>query len=410
MNKFLVLYSDTFLWYSNEEGVLYNCKSAQLQHFELTSTLLRYCKLINDFNNMYAISILPDDEKDPVFCEWLNKIVELEFGMIKEQYPNQKKPFNFPPILNLRCEIEEKCMNDSLYRASSIANNFHEITFLLGGEILPDNEIGYFKQTYYPISTHICLEANDIFSLLNSSNINYLQQINLICNNLYGYHNIITLVEKLCTYNKPLVLFFKGRKSKLLENLVDCLKSNLCSLKMYFTDIESFQSINTLFNNKNIDYQWIFIIKDENDYKIAEDVIGQYNIINYKLVPVLQNDLNEMTFFRNNVFITFFELSNTKLSKQNIFCNQVINSNYWGKLFVTPERKVYANLNSKALGTINDDLMCLIRTEMKDDMSDWKCTREKVVPCNDCIYRFLCPPPSNYEFILNRFNLCTIKE
>ena len=32
----------------------------------------------------------------------------------------------------------------------------------------------------------------------------------------------------------------------------------------------------------------------------------------------------------------------------------------------------------------------------------------KVAPCNKCIYNFLCPPPSNYNFILKCNNLCTI--
>lgn len=56
-----------------------------------------------------------------------------------------KKPFSLPPILNLRHELEERRMDDFYYRPINIANNFHEVTFLLGGERMSEEETGYYK-------------------------------------------------------------------------------------------------------------------------------------------------------------------------------------------------------------------------------------------------------------------------
>ena len=38
----------------------------------------------------------------------------------------------------------------------------------------------------------------------------------------------------------------------------------------------------------------------------------------------------------------------------------------------------------------------------------WKLTRRKVMPCKKCVYCDICPPISNYEKAIGKYNLCKI--
>jgi hypothetical protein len=42
------------------------------------------------------------------------------------------------------------------------------------------------------------------------------------------------------------------------------------------------------------------------------------------------------------------------------------------------------------------------------EVRSWLKTRMEVSPCKDCYYRLLCPPITNYENYLNKFNFCKI--
>lgn len=405
MDKYLILYSDTFLWYDETYGVLYNCKYASFLKFDLTSLLLKYCIQLNCFDNMYTVKIDPEDEKDTDFSNWLNQITTYQIGEIKETN-NNEKIFSFPPILNLQNEIEERRMNDENYRSTNIANNFHEVTFFLGGENLTDEEEAYSKQILYPISTTLSLSVDDICSFLDNNNIEYLRQINIVCNKVYPEFE--NLFNNLVQYGIPLTYYFLGNKVDFIEKLSGYSSLDKISLGIYFYDIESFKEIEAFLSDKKVDYQWLFLLHEENELDKVEEIINLYHITCYKLLPVLTNSLSNLSFFENNVFTSLDDLSQLTLSKQNIFCNQTINSNNWGQLFITPDKCVYANLNGTPIGTINENILHLIRKEMTNDSSFWKCTREKVSPCKKCIYRNLCPPPSNYEFFSRKFNLCTI--
>jgi len=53
-----------------------------------------------------------------------------------------------------------------------------------------------------------------------------------------------------------------------------------------------------------------------------------------------------------------------------------------------------------------DTFYQLISNELVHNYA-WKRTRTKS-PCKMCVYQFLCPPPSNYEYALKCNNLCHV--
>lgn len=74
-----------------------------------------------------------------------------------------------------------------------------------------------------------------------------------------------------------------------------------------------------------------------------------------------------------------------------------------------PNGDVYANLNHPTLGNINmHSIHEIVDKEIKEGLS-WFRIRNQA-PCNECIYQWLCPSPSNYEISIGKPNLCHVKQ
>ena len=97
-----------------------------------------------------------------------------------------------------------------------------------------------------------------------------------------------------------------------------------------------------------------------------------------------------------------------ELSKNEIFIRQAININDFGQLTVMPDGKVYANVNTPSLGTVDDSPYSIVYKEFTNGQS-WFRLRTQA-PCENCIYQWLCPSPSNYETVIGQPNLCHLEE
>lgn len=97
------------------------------------------------------------------------------------------------------------------------------------------------------------------------------------------------------------------------------------------------------------------------------------------------------------------------IGKWDIFANSVLNKINFGQLFILPNNKVYSNINERSLGSLSQNsIQELIYKEMTQ-RNNWMKIRNKK-PCSNCIYQYLCPPPSKYESMIGKMNLCHIKE
>jgi pseudo-rSAM protein len=74
---------------------------------------------------------------------------------------------------------------------------------------------------------------------------------------------------------------------------------------------------------------------------------------------------------------------------------------------IFPNKKVFTDVNSQSIGSIEKEIIPLIKKNLKSN-SPWFRTRNKLDVCKDCAYCFLCPSPSNYETVIGKPNLCHI--
>ena len=81
----------------------------------------------------------------------------------------------------------------------------------------------------------------------------------------------------------------------------------------------------------------------------------------------------------------------------------------FGKINIMPNGDVYANVNHPVLGNIYSHSIHEIILKEVEEGQSWLRVRNQA-PCNDCVYQWLCPPPSDYEILIGRPNLCHVKQ
>lgn len=135
-------------------------------------------------------------------------------------------------------------------------------------------------------------------------------------------------------------------------------------------------------------------------------LIEQYQIEKYHLNPVYTGD--NIEFFKEYVFLSKEDILSTSLSMRDLFIRQAMNKHDFGKINVMPNGDVYANINQPMLGNIyTHSIYEIVRKELNEGQS-WLRVRNQL-PCNTCIYQWLCPSPSDYEIEIGRSNLCSVK-
>lgn len=156
----------------------------------------------------------------------------------------------------------------------------------------------------------------------------------------------------------------------------------------------------------SLSVEYIFEVSSNMDCIQAEKVVDSYNLMNYQLKPVYTG--NNIDFFKENVFLVESDIISTHLSIKEIFIRQSVNAYDFGKLTIMLNGDVYANTNHPLLGNIyKNSIYEIVQEEMQNGKS-WFRVREQQ-PCSSCIYRKLCPSPSDYEIQIGRYNLCHIK-
>ena len=150
-----------------------------------------------------------------------------------------------------------------------------------------------------------------------------------------------------------------------------------------------------------------FLLENGRQYELAKSLICDYNIERYQFT-VNYNEKN-LSFFEKHVYSFEKDILKYPIGKWDIFANSVLNKINFGQLFILPNNKVYSNINERSLGSLSQNsIQELIYKEMTQ-RNNWMKIRNKK-PCSNCIYQYLCPPPSKYESMIGKMNLCHIKE
>ena len=112
-------------------------------------------------------------------------------------------------------------------------------------------------------------------------------------------------------------------------------------------------------------------------------------------------------FFEENIYLTYNDFKRINLTISQILFNKKFNSYNYGIIYMFPDGTIKSGFSTIPLGNISEGLENILWKEMKRKDGWMKIRNEK--PCCNCVYQYICPPPSNYESIIGKPNLCTIK-
>jgi pseudo-rSAM protein len=222
--------------------------------------------------------------------------------------------------------------------------------------------------------------------------------------NLFLYPFWGNLVLELQKYSFEICFYFDYRLFlNQLENVIQLIDLGY-NINILIGDIEYLGKV--IFPVSMTNTKFIFSVECIDDFFRISEFIERNNLTNAQIVPYY-NEMNEY-FFKSHVYLTEEDILSSELSTKNIFTNKVMNYNYFGKLILFHDKRIYANINKKPIGNINDSIKNIVLNEIKNG-GIWRETRETVEPCKGCLFKYLCPPPSNYELAIGKPNLCHVK-
>lgn len=403
------LESYAFIWYNDQEGIIYNSLNHKNFNFKNRGIIKDIIIGLNDIKNMYCIEVFSKDFDNTEFKEFVSKSVEINVGFIVNTTEKAKKPISLVPRLKLLRDFDHPDKSSMLEK--DVRNYLTEVSFYLNGEcnINCCYCSTYFKQTEFCTKSKNELSIECIDSFLSKISNSNLRKINILGGNIWEFKDINLLIEKLNKFpiKKEFFSHYLNFPLNNYSSRIDILdkKDNSINLLLNFPLQPQIKEIIKRCNEFNLKVAWTIVVASTSDFNCAVQISKRFNFKEYKIKPVFTG-CNEK-FFQNYVFLSKNDILSSNVSRRQIFSREVINAYDFGKLIVFSDGKILANINNDPIGNINSNLNELLFNELKNGIS-WRRTRLKNKPCNNCIYRLLCPSPSNYELILEKSNLCTI--
>ncbi|MDR2065999.1 MAG: hypothetical protein LBP85_09890 [Prevotellaceae bacterium] len=257
---------------------------------------------------------------------------------------------------------------------------------------------------YYPFIDNACSLSSeiDIYNYMgkiynNIKEYSNVSTLNIICYNDTNYAEINSFINR--NHSSYNVFIHCDILQFLNKNVVFNKKHTYC----LYCNTDLGKNIESVKNYDNIIF--CFYVKNSEEIEKIQAISEQLSITT-KIIPAYDNNIN---FFEKYIFTDRDDIIEQNLSVDDILVNEILNTNFFGRIYVNKfgfittgsNKSTYLNISEHS---IND----FILKEMQFNESIWFLLRKNIEPCKNCAYCNLCPPISEYEILLNRFNLCNI--
>ena len=227
-------------------------------------------------------------------------------------------------------------------------------------------------------------------------------------NNLWEHSSFKDIVNSVKEKKHNIIFCSDYQKIKEEQYVLSLFISNKFILRIlvdFPVNMEKFNSLFKFFKNKMDRFEFIFFVKNVDDYKQVENILTEKDINKYTITPLYTQ--NNLDFFQQNIYMNEEDIVSVTVSMREIFMHQALNTNDFGKITIMPNGDVFANTHFPSIGNIlTDTIQEILYNEMNKGQS-WLRIRNQA-PCNECIYQWLCPSPSDYELDIGKPNLCHV--
>ena len=405
-------YLESYVFIDTNERMtfIYNTISKKSEEFKNNAILEDLIRELMKDENMYCISVNDDMLNDSIVRNFVNRIIDTFSGDLVSKDNIIKKPLIFFPKVSLQKGIRFLQNNDFRSKAM-IMKSLTEINFQLTGKC--DSQCkdcdGYYKQTLFCHKNNNQLNKEEIITFMKQLNHALITKISLTGGNIFLYPYLEDIISYLNENNFRIELVINiNHIENIINNMINL--SQISYLKILVNSIMDFEKIKLIYNDDlqtkdNLSIEWIILISDEDEYDDIVSIIEKNKISNYRILPFYNT--KNIDFFKNNIFLSKDDILSSIDDKKTIFTKKQINIFDFGKLFISSKGYVYSNYNLTPIGTISTEVSKLLLKELQGTKS-WRRTRYNMKICSECIYKIICPSPSNYEFIFGRPDLCKL--
>lgn len=397
--KTLIINNDTFIWRNNQNGIIYNSSNFKSFLFDNIGLVKSVCDQLDKLECLYTINLNKSHENDEYFQNWVDRLLNIEAARIIQVDQEEHKEVSFKPILKIHNDITSIKANESYH---DIVECLSEITIHLSGSCISKENQLYYKQFLYTVDTDGTLDYNKLATFLSYIPSNNKLIFNLI-GDVFNYCMINDLLPLLVQKSSIINIYFT-------EDFFDPNKvtNKILGYLVNFHIVRNAKNYMNLRNkiapNQVSICKFILLIEDLPDVNAYDEILFFEDIVDVR--PIFSSNMKD--FFKENIYLNKFDLDNIKSTKREIFANQVINTNFFGKIEILPDGSIWDNLNFDRIGYINDNFWHIMKTIFSEDRAWFYCRKQS--PCSHCIYQWLCPPPSNYELVIGKPNLCTLDQ
>lgn len=409
MKKYwLLLESYVFVWKDTDKILFYNTLSGKDLMVDSNCLVNQLVNNLLSETNHYCIELTENDINEPDISSLIHLLRNMYMADLYEQSLCPQKPLVITPSVSMNEDFErtlENSNNIELF-GQKILMNLQTVSIQITGKCYSDCSCcnSLYRQRTWCTKGEGELPFQKLCGILKQVEQSHIPNVNLLGGNIFEYSCWPELVSALksCSFKKVLYLNVDSIDDNSVLNKVNIDSSFLIRfcINPDFKEEKIRHSLN--FSVENSEY--VFAVTSLEDFEYANRIIDKYDL-KASIFPYYTS--NNLSFFEEYVFSNLEDVRSLHRTKKEIFANQKINSNYFGHLFISFTGNVYSNVNFLPIGTVEDKLSKLVFTEMKEGKV-WHQTRTNLSVCKDCLYRYLCPSPSNYEFVIGKPNLCHI--
>jgi pseudo-rSAM protein len=388
----------------NGQALLYNTGNGgfiETGSKEIVSLL----QSLHEKQNLGAIYFKGEKLAVAPYRDFVAEFCEKNMGGLVEAA--QEKPIQLMPVLNLQRDVEKLQKDRDRFVGENVLHYLLELNVYINSTCTAQCSLctTCFRQSLCCTAAgneHHHLSKPALQNILTQIHYAPVGKLNILGGNIFEYAYYKELETLLQPFKEHTHLWAHYVNAGDAKNLLPGFKYDIPVT--FPVEEKKFADCFNRLKNEQSNYH--FFITGEDDYKQMEQLLARHPVANYTLHPVYTN-ANRL-FFEEQVYLTKDDIFSKPLSFREIFAHQKLNTNFFGSLTVMANGKVYANVNSPALGAVETDtILDLINKEMNDNTA-WRKIRDDA-PCNTCLYHYLCPSPSNYEKIIGRPNLCSIQ-
>lgn len=380
----------SFIFEGEFETIIYNTINSAYIRVSNKGILNRVIADLHKVENGYTAALCESDLRDEDVRIFVDNIRNSFSGDLIQYIDEHLRPFIFKPtlrVIDIKLLAESRKKGDKIEFGTEVLQNLNEVSLIFPCTM----EVAVLTSEYY-------------FNLLRQLEAFGISKINFMCEELSAIEELHCILSAffMCDCQKVIYLSFSQFDNSKIRNLyVDDRTSFAVHIHVPYDETLVLNKMNEL---SDLPVEWNFVVTAESDLVKIEQLQEKVNA-NISIIPSYNG--NNLAFFEEFVFNTLEDIIADPIDKQTIFRRQVLNENFFGKLTILPSGDVYANLNCGVIGNIlHHSLAELVYKEMTESTAWFKTRNEG--KCKDCVNKYLCPSPSNYELVLQRENLCHV--